>query len=89
MLWENKIANLDSVHDSYPDRTKSIRKMMRAIIETVGGDGKKVRNEQMKGASYHRGKVYFQGERVAEWDEGASRLAIRAKGSEFQWRFKL
>ena len=62
--------------------------MVRAIIEKTGGDGRKVRGEQMKGTSYRRGRVYFQGARVAEWDAAAGVLVIKGDGKEFEEGYK-
>ena len=87
-LGQTVYASLDSCHDDNPDRTHSIRKMVRAVIEKTGGDGRKVRNEQMKGTSYSRGRVYFQGARVAEWDEAAGVLVIKEAGKDFEDVYK-
>ena len=62
--------------------------MIRAIIEKTGGNGKKVRNEQMKGTSYRMGRVYFQGVRLAEWDEATGELDIKRGGKEFEEAYK-
>ena len=77
-------ASVDSCHDSNPNRTKSIRKMVRAIVKKTGGDGRKVKEEQMKGTSYCMGRVYFQGERVPQWDEGAGILVIKGSGKNYE-----
>ena len=42
----------------------------------------------MKGTSYFRGRVYFQGERVAEWDEGTGILVLKGSGKDFVEGYK-
>ena len=86
-MGKTLFATLDSIHDAHPDKTKSIRKMVRAIVEKVGKtdeERRKVREEQMRGTSYSKGRVYFQGERVAEWDEGTGILVLKGSGKDFE-----
>jgi len=81
-------AKVHWTHDDNPFKTKSIRKMVRVILEKQGGDGKKVKEEMMKGTSYPRGRVYFRGERVAEWDEAAGALILKGSGQEYEAAWK-
>ena len=80
-------GSADSLHDSNPAKTKSIRKMIRAIIEQMGGDGRKVK-EEMKGTSYNMGRVYFRKVRVAEWDETTGNLILKGTGKEYEEGFR-
>ena len=59
-MGKTVFAIVASIRDTHHDKTKSIRKMVRAIIEKVGAYGRKVKEEQMRGTSYPRGRVYFQ-----------------------------
>ena len=81
-------ASLDSSHDENPGKTKSIRKMVRAIIEQEGRPGWEVK-AQMKDTSYSMGRVYFKRERVAEWDEGAGVLVLKGSGKDREQKFKI
>ena len=64
-----------------------MRKLVRVIIETNGGDGKKL-NEQMKGTNYSRGRVYFNDERVGEWDESRQGMVLKGKGLDYKADFE-
>ena len=81
------VGSADSLHDSNPARTKSIRKMIRAIIEQLGGDGIKVK-EEMKWTSYTMGRVYFRKERVAEWNETTGTLTLKGSGKDYEDSFR-
>ena len=82
-------ATLDSIHDDNPDKTKSIRKMIRAVIERhkQGGDGSNVK-KNMKGTSYSMGRVYFNGERLAEWDDILGSLTFKGTGKEYEQDYR-
>ena len=83
-LGKTIYATLDGIHDPNPNKTKSIRKTIRAVLDKQGGDGNKVKEEMMKGTSYPRGRVYWRGERIAEWDEALGVLSIKGSGKEFE-----
>ena len=53
-------------------REKAVRKVVRAIIESNGGDGAAIKQEME--FSYKRGIVWWREERVAEWKDGHMKL---------------
>ena len=59
-----------------------------SFIEKVGGDGRKVEKEQMKGTSYSMGRVYFQEDRVTGWDDGTGILVLKGGGKDFEEGYK-
>ena len=65
-------------------REKAVRKVVRAIIEANGGDGKLVKQEI--DARYRKGVVIWKDQRVAEWMDGNMKL-INA-GTQFQESFQ-
>ena len=80
-------ANADSTHDDNPALTKSIRKMKRAVIESNGGGGPNLK-QIMKGTSYTTGRVYWKGERVAEWDWAKGQLILKGSGAGYEVAYK-
>ena len=82
-------ASLDSMHDSNPEKTKSMRKMVRTVIEKhkQGGDGANIK-KKMKGTSYSMGRVYFEGERLAEWDDVSGAFTFKGSGKDYEESFR-
>ena len=79
-------VNTDSVHDPNPARTKSMRKLVRAIIEVHGGDGGKIKADIV--TNYRKGKVWYRGERVAEWSEATDSMSFKPAGETYVDVFK-
>ena len=67
-------ANTDRMHDSHPDKTKAIRKILRLIIEKEGGDGKTIKKNII--TDYWKGKVWYKDQRVAEWYDSAKIMKL-------------
>ena len=66
------------------DREVAVRKLTRAIIETVGGDGRVVRSDIS--ASYKRGVVKYQGHEIGVWKEDIMELS--EGGQQFAVAFR-
>ena len=66
------------------DTAKAVRKMTRAIIEEIGGDGQTVKEDI--GANYTTVKVKYQGKLVAEWQDGE--MKVLDDGKPFAARFR-
>ena len=80
-------VNADSVQDNNPTLTKSVRKLVRAIIEKNGLTPGKTKKELLKGTSYYTGRVYWKGVRMAEWDWGTESLTLTDAGREHEYAF--
>ena len=85
-LGTKVFANFDSVHDDDPPKARAVSKLVRAIIEGNGGDGRAVK-EHMKGTSYTRGRVYFKGERVVEWNYVEGVMRLKGQGKDYEEAF--
>jgi hypothetical protein len=70
-------ASPDSVHDTSPDKTKAVRKVVRLLIETHGGDGAKVKKDIA--ANYKKGKVWWRDSKFAAWDDEAGKMQVPAE----------
>ena len=79
-------ANLDSLHDPNPARTKAMRKVVRLIIEKSGHGGKTFKREVE--TNYRKGKVWWEDERVAEWDEMAGQMRLAGVLREWTDEYK-
>ena len=66
------------------DRETAVRKLTRAIIETVGGDAPTVRADIS--AKYQRGVVKYKGHEIGEWKEGG--MALSEGGQQFAVAFR-
>ena len=62
------------------DKERAVRKVVRAIIEKMGGDGAQVKKEVE--TDYRRGIVWWRDVRVAEWSEGGMQFLGEAKNLE-------
>ena len=63
----------------------SVRKLTRAIIETVGGDGAAVRNDV--DADYYKGVVRCKEEKIAEFKDQA--MDFTAAGGMYESAFRI
>jgi hypothetical protein len=70
-------ANPDAVHDPFPDKTKAVRKVVRLLIETHGGDGASIKKDIT--ANYKQGKVWWKDSKFAAWDEKAGTMQVPAE----------
>ena len=79
-------SSTDSVHDPHPLKTKSVRKVVRLIIEKDGRDGTTVKKDIA--TKYYKGRVLWMGKRVAEWDEEKNemRLVDELAGNEDEFK---
>ena len=68
-------------------RERATRKLVRAIIETQGGDGQMVKEEI--DANYRKGVVWWQEVRVAEWSNTSHKLCFVGSHAEFETKFNL
>ena len=75
-------ANPDAMHDPSPDKTKAVRKMVRLLIEKVGGDGKTVKKDII--TNYPKGRVWYKDERVAEWDDATRTMKLKGTAQVHQ-----
>ena len=66
-------------------REKAVRKVVRAIIEKEGGDGKKVK-EHIE-TDYKKGYVWYKGPRVATWNAETSRMKLLGEAVILQAAF--
>eukprot|EP00973_Karenia_brevis_P008126 1100247-Karenia_brevis.AAC.1 len=57
-----------SKSDEDKSREFATRKVVRVIIEQNGGDGARIKKEQKLHANYAKGRVVWNGARVATWD---------------------
>ena len=74
-------ASLDAIHDANPAKTKAVRKVVRLIIEKeklrAGIDGNETKKNMY--INYFKGKVLWEEERVAEWDEDTGLMKLKGK----------
>jgi hypothetical protein len=75
-------ANPDSMHDPTPDKSKAIRKVVRLIIESNGGDGQTVKKDII--TKFGKGKVYYKKVPVAAWDELTGKIKLLGEASAYQ-----
>ena len=66
-------------------RERAVRKLVRAIIETKGGDGATVKQDIE--TQYGKGIVWWQENRVAEWSRVDMKMNLLASGLQFQSAF--
>ena len=66
-------------------RERAIRKLVRAIIETVGGDGQMVKKDI--DANYRKGVVWWKEARVAEWSNTSRKLSFVGSHADFECTF--
>ena len=78
-------ASVDSSYDENPEKTKAVRKLVRAIIEQSGGDGKQVKKDLV--TNYARGKVWWKEERVGTWDETTCKMHLTGAATAYQEAF--
>ena len=70
-------ANADAIHDSNPDRTRAVRKVVRLTIEKGGGDGAAIKKDVI--TNYTKGRVWYKEDRVAEWDDSAKAMKLKGQ----------
>ena len=75
-------VNPDPMHDPNPDKTKAVRKVVRLLIETNGGDSTAVKKNIA--TDYTKGKVWWKDSKVAEWDETIGRMTLIGPAAECQ-----
>lgn len=78
-------ANPDSSHDPSLAKSEGIRKVVRMIIEEGGGDGPTVKKDIV--SNYGKGKVWWKGEKVAEWDEAAGTMRLLGDAVAYQTKY--
>jgi hypothetical protein len=64
-------------------KERAVRKLVRAIIETQGGNGKAVKANI--DTNYNRGIVWWMDERIAEWKD--DRMQFKDAGAQFRSAF--
>jgi len=63
-------------------RERAVRKLVRAIIETKGGDGQAVKKDM--DANYRKGVVWWQEVRIAECSKTDRKLSFVGGHADFQ-----
>ena len=69
-------------------RDRAVRKMVRAVIEALGGDGRKLKEEGAVWANYQFGYVLCHGQRVAEWNVESKSMQILEPGRVYADAFR-
>ena len=66
----------------------AVSKVVRAIIESKGGDGRSLKQSGKVWGSYRKGYVLWEGKRAAEWKEEAGTMEFTEDGKEFEAPFR-
>ena len=66
-------------------RERAVRKLVRAIIESTGGDGATVKQDIE--THYRKGIVWWKDSRVGEWSSVDTKMHLLANGLQFQSAF--
>ncbi|CAK0902761.1 unnamed protein product [Prorocentrum cordatum] len=82
VMGETIYANPDSLHDSNPRKTKTVRKVVRTIIESNPGNGDDIKKSI--DTDYGRGIVWWNDRRVAEWKENEGEGKMKLLGAAEQ-----
>ncbi|CAK0846758.1 unnamed protein product [Prorocentrum cordatum] len=87
VMGETIYANLDSLRDSNPSKTKAVRKVVRTIIESNPGNGDDIKKSI--DPDYGQGIVWWNDRRVAEWKEkeGEGKMKLFGAAEQYQEKF--
>ena len=69
-------------------KERATRKVVRAIIEANGGNGRALKADGHVYANYGRGFVIWKGTRVAAWNESSETMEFSQEGAEFEQSFR-
>ena len=75
-------ASPDFIHDKNPPLSKAMRRVVRLIMEKVGGRGKKIETQIY--ANYPKGRILWKGARVAERDETPQTVKLMGEVKDWQ-----
>ena len=81
----------DAASGQDPARSKAMRKITRAVIETVGGDGEALKNERLS-RDYRKGVLKLKSmdgtwEEIASWSEDKQEMEFKTAGQRFLQAF--
>ncbi|CAE8619507.1 unnamed protein product, partial [Polarella glacialis] len=79
-------VNVDQIPE-VAAKERAVRKVVRAIIEMNGGDGDQVK--QTIRARYKSGLVWWNNERVAEWNQESETMTLLGAAAVYAEKFNL